>query len=74
MYSLLMLLDEQALDRKLRSLGMKGSLFSGQTSFESRREKARVEVKKIPDVIFTRSGGRNVTLQEQFEKAYSCEL
>lgn len=68
-----MLTDEMLLANKLVSLGNKGHLFDGLTSFDERRERARTMCKQFADITYAVRDGKRVTMLQQFCKVYGCD-
>lgn len=69
------LTDEIALATKLKALDLPcKTLFDGVTTQAERREKVRVLVRQVPDVIFTVRNGREITMEMMFLTTYGDEL
>lgn len=67
--------DEMSLVTKLIALAFPcENVFEGLTCQAERREKVRVFVRQVPDVVFTIRNGKNITMRKQFYAAYGEEL
>lgn len=66
--------DELLLVNKVRSLQVICNAFDGVTTFDQRREKVRGAVSQVPDVVYRTVDGKNITLQQQFERIYGVSL
>lgn len=65
---------EASLNKKLMSLGSKDNLFSGDTHFEQRREKARIACREFADITYEVKDGKRITMGMMFVRTYGCEL
>ena len=66
---------EWALVKKLISLGVPArTVFDGITTREERLAKVREAVKLVPDITYTLTDGKRVTMTQAFMHAYGVAL
>jgi hypothetical protein len=67
--------EEMSLVSKLLSLDLPcKTVFDGLTNRDERKEKVRAVVKTVRDKIYKVENGRNITMEQAFQRAYREEL